>query len=141
MSEIKFNDKKIRKLLKQFSEELPTINVGILKDNNSRTDGRTNAEIGSIHEFGSLDGKIPMRSFLRMPLYEWLGKEIKNIQKQKDLNIEEVAEQIGIAAVAVITDAFATNGFGTWEKCKTKDEDILVDTGQLRDSISYEVEK
>lgn len=138
---VKFDDRKIRKILKQFSEKIPSVLVGILGEENARSDGKTNAEIGSIHEFGSTDGKIPMRSFLRMPITEWLHKEIDNIKAQKELSIEQVAEQIGIAAVAVIEDAFATSGFGQWPVGKTKDIEMLVDTGQLRDSISYEVEK
>lgn len=61
-----------------------------------------------------------------------------------------VANAIGISAVERVMDAFETSGFGKWAPISEftkknrqgdKDNPPLNDTGQLRNSISYKVEK
>lgn len=138
---VEFNDKELKKLIKQYSEKMPDIHVGILaNDKNIRKgDSSTNAGIGMVHEFGSLDGKIPQNSFLRMPIEQKLASELEYIKREKGASIREVAYQIGVAAVDVIVGAFSSNGYGQW-KSKSKKSDILVDTGQLANSINFEVQ-
>lgn len=130
----------------------------------------TNAEIGYKHEFGELKsstfkykGKkitikgLPQRSFLRMPM-TLKGREItKKLKSQKlkimemivkNQSLEPVLERVGILAENIVQEAFATSGFGQWAKninpeyVKLKGSDTpLIDTGQLRRSISSKVYK
>lgn len=127
--------------------------VGILGNQNFRTGPMGNAELGLIQEFGTADGKIPPRSFLRMPLEQ----DAKNIAKSlmnKRQKIEQaiadgdenyVIEQLGIAGEASVQRAFSTGGFGQWQgnaestKERKGSSSPLIDTGELRESITSEV--
>ena len=135
------------------------IRVGILGSKAARKNGDggiTNAEIGFIQEFGSMKNKIPARSFLGMPLSLYLvdflkkkksfgDKEIKKAVKEGTLL--ELAKSVGIVAEEVVEEAFASRGFGNWKEnkpstIKRKGSDSpLIDTGELRRSISSEAKK
>ena len=120
----------------------------------------TNADIGVVHEFG-LEinvGKrkkiaMPERSFLRMPLYDDFEDRLFKNNSAQDL-VEKLVEKpakffdkLGTTALGVIRDAFHNGGSSRtkWqsldpEYAKTKNvNQILVETGQLRDSITHQV--
>lgn len=115
----------------------------------------TNAMIGAAHEFGVKNTKgagwrVPPRSFLWMPLtmhlMEFVNAKADVINKK--LNMAEVHgcyELLGIIAENVVQEAFKTEGWGAWPKLKPitiqrKGSDhILIDTGQLRKSITSRV--
>jgi len=138
MSAVEFNDKELKKLIKKFSEKMPSIKVGILGEKASRgNESLNNAEIGAFHEFGT--DTIPMRSFLRMPIETKLAEEIAFIKMGKGASVNEMAYEIGQAAVDVITGAFATCGYGQWSPSK-ENGDTLIETGQLQESINFEIE-
>jgi phage gpG-like protein len=111
----------------------------------------TNAEIGAIHEFGAPKAGIPERSFLRMPVISRLGDGLKG-QSLSDWEgvllsggLVGVLRVVGQAAVNVVQAAFHSGGFGRWAKLKPatirrkKNSDPLVDTTQLRRSITFAV--
>lgn len=147
------NVKGIDALLRALKGKMPVARVGILGKNNTRTQDstsrKTNAEIGVKHEYG-LDG-MPIRSFLRMPLMNYLQKFMEKngafdkkamdeVIKQK--SIFGFMEKIGITAVEVVNEAFNTGGFGQWKPSnmeRKKVHQTLVETQQLRNSITYEV--
>lgn len=150
--ETTFKDMGLNQLLKTLKDSKAVLRVGILGNKNARSgSGETNAEIGAKHEFGS-DG-MPQRSFLRMPLETELAKALANSQAFSEDTLKKVIaektlkpwlEQVGFVAEAVIQDAFATGGFGQWPQWSNPNYtnntgQILVDTQQLRDSISSEV--
>ncbi len=105
----------------------------------------TNAQIGLIHEKGSYVRNIPQRSFLFMPLstklpeyYKKLGPGVLNSLTAK--NIQAIYTQLGIVGENIVQRAFATSGFGKWEKSRVNGRVInLIDTGQLRKSIHSDV--
>lgn len=116
--------------------------------------GLTNASIGIIHELGSITRKIPMRSFLRMPI----NREKKNILaigrnillsqiKQATIDLKKVMTAMCVKALEASSNAFLTLGFGTWPTLKNstikkKGSDVaLVDTRQLIRSRSFKVDK
>ena len=152
---IQSNFKKLEQLNKNAKVKM-IAKIGILGDDANRTDdetGVTNAEIGLTHEFGSKSGDIPRRSFLEDPLIIKKDEINKTIGK---LIIEHLTEpngmvkifkQIGIKAEAIIQEAFASGGFGTWEELDEKtirrkgSSSKLIDKGELRKSISSGVEK
>ena len=150
MSEIKFDDSGLNKLIKSVVNDSNTsVKVGIIGEKaGSRDDGEmSNAEIGFIHEFGNKTH--PMRSFLRFPILLKLKDKIEknSVSKDGEINFKFTMYQIGLLAESVIDEAFETRGFGLWKPSQKHhgiDEmgefrSTLVDTSQLRDSISSEV--
>ncbi len=136
-------------LLKTFREALPNVRVGVL-GTSGRSDGLTNAEVGAAHEFGT--STVPRRSFLRMPVSEKLSDAVESSGAFDEDVLNEVLRtrsikawmtKVGALAVSVVLDAFATGGFGTWlpwsRNYSNKTGNILVDTQQLRNSITYDV--
>ena len=112
-------------------------------------DGHTNAEIGIRKEFG--EGHLPLRSFLRMPITEkfqqyleasgaFTKETISEVIKEKSLY--NWIKKFGILGERIVMDAFASGGFGQWKPSNMnykKVHQTLVETQQLRDSISSEV--
>lgn len=137
-----------------------TVKVGILgnagpregeggSDQEEDDDAIDNAGIGLVHEFGTEN--IAQRSWLRMPLIEKFDKALKDagafnkktIDKViREKSFETMAKKMGIVAEEVIQKAFDTGGFGKWKPSNfslKKNNQTLVETQQLRDSVSSEV--
>jgi hypothetical protein len=125
------------------------VDVGILGANAGKTEegGATVGMIGAVQEFGSIDGRIPKRSFIRMPLQTHQAEIQAQVEPRMQKHMEQadikgIFTDIGIAAEGVIQDAFDSNGFGQWKPnaestIAQKDSDSpLIDTGLLRKSIS-----
>jgi hypothetical protein len=152
MSELKFNFDRLNKVVKALSGQKYVVKVGILGNKVSRKSNvLTNAEVGLVHEFGSASRKIPPRSFLRMPIYTQAEKIIKETSAGAENDIAEgrivrVMTRLGVAAENAIQDAFGSAGFGNWAPDKPAtvrrkgSESPLIDTAQLRKSISSKVE-
>ena len=115
---------------------------------------QTNAEIGLLHEKGSLTKHIPRRSFLEMPLV--LKSEGLKAIKDKILRAFVKGDQtmarwrdahveLGHMAERIVQAAFETRGFGQWAPdsdrtvAKKHSDAPLIDTGQLRRSITSDV--
>lgn len=158
--DVKLEFGKLKTLLGYLKNGLPKVKVGIIgsKAAVKRNDELTNAQIGFIQEFGKLTGKprIEPRSFIDMPLKlhlkEYLKKSETFSRKAfekaiKDGNAEEFAKKVGIQAERVIQEAFETSGWGQWKpnaeatKRRKGSDKPLIDTGELRRSISSEVIK
>ena len=111
-------------------------------------DGQTVAQVGAQHEYGA---GVPRRSFLRTPFAVKKDDLDKAIAKQFEdvFNRGKKAEQalglIGTAAVNIVKGAFLTRGYGEWlditdaTKEAKGSSQVLIDTGTLRNSISYVV--
>jgi len=137
-------------LIKAFKGKIPKVRVGVL-GGGKRADGQSNAEVGARHEFGTFG--MPQRSFLRVPLTEQLEKfmersgafdeaMLKKIANDRDLGT--FGDNLAAVAEDVVLEAFHTGGFGKWAPWKTpgyqnNTGQILVDTQQLRNSITSEV--
>lgn len=111
----------------------------------------TNAEIGLVHELGSIERSIPARSFLRMPLSmkskEILADAFKGAPELlRKGNIRMILARLGIACEKWIQIAFGTRGFGSWmpdllsTAIRKGSSEPLIDTAQLRRSIASKVE-
>lgn len=111
----------------------------------------TNAEIGLVHEMGSISRNIPARSFLRMPIFEKKRDLIRflgttKIQKLFEAGqIKKIFKMIGIEAEGIVDDAFRSRGFGKWALLSQRTIDAkgsdapLIDTAQLRRAVSSDV--
>lgn len=116
------------------------------------------------HKFGvhlkksTTDIIIPSRSFLQMPLErktDLLKKLNQKIGQKEDIlyyiektgDTKSIAIMLGVSAVEQIQEAFDTGGWGTWKPNSeitsgNKGSSMpLVDTGNLRQHITYEVEQ
>lgn len=113
---------------------------------------QTNAEIGLVHEKGSKANGIPRRSFLEMPLEMKLPKVLAAVGQSvidslTKENLRGAYVQLGILAENIIQSAFKTGGFGKWAPIKDATRQrknssaILIDTAQLRKSISSTVQQ
>ena len=148
--------KGLDQLLKALKAKPPVARVGILGDKGLRTNEKsfqTNAEIGAAHEFGT--STLPVRSFLRVPISENLQKQMQQSGALDKSTLSEVVKQgsvlpwvkkIAILAEGIVIDAFASGGFGKWPAWKDPNYtnntgQLLVDTKQLRDSITSEVKE
>lgn len=147
----------LNQVIKALKKQPPKIKVGVLKDaphpNSDGSPGTsTLVQIAAVHEYGSLDGRYPVRSYLRMPLALQLPGEIRDAELVTEEALEDIkktgsfmywASRIGDLAVAVVLDAFDTQGYGQWAPWKngytSKTGMILQDTQALRDSINREV--
>ncbi len=151
MTKIEFDNSGFSKIKGALSDSLKT-RVGILGDkaNEAHGEGMTNVEIGSIHEFGSVSRGIPPRSFLRVPLemkiWEWIKKNKDRYKEMLEAGtLRKWYVALGFAAEKIVDDAFTSRGFGKWlplkpRTIKAKGSDMpLIDTGQLRASISSQV--
>ena len=155
---VKVDLKGLEKLAKALGSQY-SIKVGVIGQKSQRLNGdtgKTNAEIGFINEFGNSEKHIPPRSFLGMPLRLHLAKYLlrKKAFSQKELDkavrngtLLELAKKVGIVAEEVIQEAFRTRGFGSWSEnrpstiAKKGSDSPLIDTGQLRRSITSKVDK
>jgi len=114
-------------------------------------DGRSILDNAAVHEYGTVDGKIPERSFLRVP-FQIKRDEIGAMLVQQFTAIAEgrrsvndALGRVGIAAVNIVKEAFRTGGFGKWKKLKPATieakgfDDILEDTRVMRNSVTWVV--
>jgi hypothetical protein len=129
--------------------------VGVLAGDNIRPGGAdvSNYDLALIHEFGTLDGKIPARSWARMPI-ESNGKELVRFAEKnsdlllKDGNVKAFFDKIGAWGLGIIRQAFATQGFGKWADnapstiaAKGGKDSPLIHTRAFEKSMSWDVQQ
>ena len=146
-----FNIKGLEQIIKALKVKPPMIRLGILGDKDARVDGkRTNSKIGAAHEFG-IEGQ-KQRSFLRQPITDYLDKKLESAGMLDEDVIKEViktgevlpwVKKVAVIAKAIVDEAFASGGYGKWDSWEgnytSRTGLILVDTTQLRDSITWDL--
>lgn len=146
--QIKINStggKGIKSLFKRLDKG--TVDVGILASEGKHKDSDLSvAHIGFKHEFGV--DNMPERSFIRSTI-NGQSKDIKKVaasEFKKVLNGETTTEKglgvLGAFTAGLIQEKFTNNDWipNTAQTQKRKGSSApLIDTGQLRQSISYEV--
>lgn len=146
-AELKFDLTDLKNLAKQLQVKRE-VQVGIFEDS-KRDDGIYNAEIGFKHEFGSPQERLPMRSFLRKPILERSQQlsEAVNASLEENLSLPKAYQALAKEAEHIVEGAFASGGYGDWKPlsdvtvAKKGNEQILIETGQLKDSIKAKVVK
>lgn len=143
MSTVTLDIKGFEKVEKEL-DKFPTIKVGLRADNEARQDdsGMSNTDLGLLHEYGG--ATMPMRSFLRLPLFEKLPEKFAEATKgiSSDIDTMQLANNIGALGVATVMEAFDTGGFGQWKESdysRKRNAQTLVETAHLKRSIAYEV--
>jgi hypothetical protein len=108
--------------------------------------GMTVVQVGAQHEYGA---GVPRRSFLRVPFQV----QKKQMDETTIAQFRSVFEQgqdakramglIGTQAVNIVKGAFTSRGYGSWPDISPSTKDakgssqVLIDTGTLRNSITY----
>lgn len=137
------------------------VHVGVLAEKGGDAthvdSGMTLIEIAATHEFGSADGHIPERSFIRSTLYvrsqAALAQKIEAAAKlviDGKLEPKKALELLGTFAASEIKNTITFNeadGYGEYPYPPLADSTIkakgssvpLIDTGQLKNSITYVV--
>jgi hypothetical protein len=136
-----------------------TSQIGILAEEKHNEDSFTTAGLGMVHEFGSISGKIPKRSFFALTEKQKQAEFQKFLKKNNDALVRHVLagtweialEQLAAKWESYIIECFDTEGFGTWEELEDStvaarlrkgndvDMQILQDTGALMRSITHKV--
>lgn len=168
---VKYDNKALMNLIKCLKDDV-TLRVGILgtkaHTQHDKDSSLTNADIGTIHEFGG--GSMPRRSFLEDSIIHELKFDEEQMREMKKTlwqqwfvknKPEQFMTDLGAECLRAIEDGFDTNGYGEWQpwsssyeeyrksKIKTKkgredfwfNHNILTDTGKLRRSITFKVLK
>lgn len=151
----------IDKLMRGLKDDYK-LRVGILgsvaKSAHPSSKSLTNAELGTIHEFGL--GNVPRRSFLEDPLkagFNFNKDDTKPIKKALWENIfikhnpKQAYNDMGFRALQIIEESWQAGGNPAWhpltaQTLKRKEAlglspNILTATGQLKNTISFKVIK
>lgn len=127
----------------------PAVFVGVREDSGSGVDGTPMTLIAAANEFGTSDGHVPERSFIRSTIDEKnkqyldvLTKVTRNALDGKELAIKGLT-RLGLRAVGDIQRKITKlkdppNEPSTIKKKGSSNP--LIDTGRLRQSIDFEVE-
>lgn len=122
---VKFNIEKLQVIatsLKKMDDAGYRVQVGLFGDKAARKNeqaGMTNAEIGFVHEMGSVSRHIPRRSFLLDTFTQHGDQLMKKLKPMVDTlfktgKIEEYLKEVGIACTNLVGEAFDTSGWGAW---------------------------
>jgi phage gpG-like protein len=142
----KREQKRLEKVLYKMAKA-PHVAVGILQDN-PVGDSFSMLDLATVHEFGSKDGRIPQRSFIRSVCDAKQKEHLKLIAKlQGRLLAGKIAmkQALGIVGSAVTSDIVQTINAGIKPELKLatikrkKSSKPLIDTGRLKGSITHEV--
>lgn len=126
------------------------IKVGLPKGTPNHKSGVSIIEIGTIHEFGSDARHIPERSFIRSTMNEQKANYFKLAQAQGvkiiegTQSIDKSTETLGIWGQREIIKKFRDNDWAPnapFTVALKGSSTPLIDTGQLRQSITWSVEK
>lgn len=164
MAQVKCDVGILGRLVMLLKKGTPPVKIGVIGDKAAaqRQGGDpkqplTNALLAFVHEFGRKSApKIPARSFIKMPLELHLAEFIeskKSLTRQAMERAiaagkgEDFSRKIAMVAEECIQTAFRTRGWGEWKPdapatIAAKGSDApLIDTGELRRSITSEVIK
>ena len=137
--------KKIRKSLKQMEDAY--VAVGFPGETSKTVKGAdgsfTVASLAAVHEYGTTDGHIPSRPFMRMT-YERTRQEIKTLTRRLYRRVLDnkisVRRALGLIGVKYEGEIKQTITQGPFEPLKTRIGTPLVDTGtNLRNNVTHKV--
>lgn len=112
--------------LKKIDDDGYRIQVGVFGDKAARKHeaaGMTNAEVGLIHEMGSVSHNIPRRSFLLDTFTNQGERLVKSLAPDAEAlfktgKVDEYLKKAGAACTNLVVEAFMTSGWGAWAPLK-----------------------
>ena len=142
----KREQRRLEKLLQKMAKA-PHVAVGILQDE-KHDDGFSMVDLATVHEFGSKDGRIPSRSFIRSTCdskradHTKLATQLQGKIIDGKLGMKQALTQFG---EVVSKDMVQAINRGIEPKLadttirRKKSSKALIDTGRLKGSITHEV--
>lgn len=144
---VKDQDRGYRDLLVRLKKAKTSVSVGILQEEGAQEHGKTTVlDVATYNEFGL---GVPERSFLRA----WFDLNHKTVREQfsklmrkvvKGLELQNALDQLGLWMVGSIqkriTEHIPPPNAESTKKRKGSDVP-LIDTGQLRSSVTHRVER
>lgn len=107
-----------------------------------------NAELAAVHEFGTKDGRIPERSFIRSSMTEnsasYVDTHAENLRKviRGEMPFDKSLDLLGVRAAADVQQNIRNGDFESLAQStidRKGSSKPLIDTGNLRQSITHEV--
>ena len=128
----------------------PKVYIGIPSSTNARQGASNNATIAAVHELSAPTRGIPARPFL-IPTMQNNAEKYTNLMAQGFRNAlqdkekaAEVYEKIGLVASTDVQDYIVSGQFVPLKQStidRKGSSKPLLDTGEMRNSISWEVRK
>lgn len=134
--------KAIEKINKSFRLGSDTVKVGLPKGSNAYPDGTSVIMVGAVHEFGSPARNVPQRSYLRTTVVNNRNDYKKLFTKLSESIIDgkrTKKEALGVIGLQVQTDVRQKITDIKTPPLKDRDGNPLIDTGHLRQSITFQV--
>lgn len=149
MFNVKIDDKEIIKLLNRLSKQLKSVKgvqVGWYDEvRNEDKKALKQVDIVFTHEFGSKDGKVPARPFIRPALKKQKNwKELVKALISDGFTLEEIAGKVGNRIKEDLQKRISSNTPPPLKASTIKrkgSSKTLIDTGAMFESIHYEVVK
>lgn len=125
------------------------LKIGFFDGQKSETSELTLATVAKINEYGTTDGKIPPRPFLRQTLRKNnnFKEDVKNVLQETltlSKTFDSLFKKLGVKGMQEIQKEMTVGEFqenSEYTIKKKKSSKPLLDTGQLRHSVSWRVEK
>jgi hypothetical protein len=143
-----FDPRALNALKKRLSDEGEAVRVGIPDD--AKHEGVSTAQIAAVHEFGDPEHNIPERSFLRASIAENRGRykalnseNLKAVLSDK-MTIQNALERLGTVAAGDVKSYIRNANFEPLKAATIRRKGSskpLIDTGQMRQSITYAIDK
>jgi len=134
--------KELERIGKEFGKGPNGVKVGLPQGSNDYPDGTSVIMVGAVHEFGS--SKVPERSFLRSTVIE-KKRDYKDLFRKLSFKIikgdMDTKRALGIIGLAVQTDVQDKITDIDSPPLVYREGNPLVDTGHLRQSITFEVDE
>ena len=137
------------KLFREMKElDKKSVKVGIQAGETTEDGENDLAYIGGVHEFGSEDGTIPQRSFIRAGVDNKMG-QIKNLSENVSgkiidgMSVKTGLNLIGLEVTGIIQEYISSGNFTPNSPktiAKKGSSKPLIDTGHLRQSIRHVLE-
>jgi len=119
------------------------VKVGLPKGSNNYPDGTSVIMVGLVQEFGSPVRNIPERSYLRSTVagnkrkYKALMRKLAKQISEGKMTLNKALNILGLQVQSDVQDKITSISSPA---LKNREGNPLVDTGHLRQSITYQVE-
>lgn len=136
--------RELERIAKAMKKGGSSVRVGLPKGSNAYPDGTSVIMVGAVHEFGSPKMGVPQRSYLRTTVIE-NRKKYKTLMAKLSKQIVDgnktKKQALGLIGLKVQGDVQKKITDIDTPPLKDRDGNPLIDTGHLRQSITYEVPK